>query len=216
MASSSPGFSGGAAHPGSGPRASTTLILAAMVAVLAADPALAPSATQGPELIIAIAGATVVLAGIAQIVLGAVGAGSSARFVPYPFVAGFMCGVSALIIIAQVAPLAGFTRADLAAGAGGRLAGAAAGDAARRPRHRRDDLGDRREGEARAGAAARAPRGHGCSTTRSRSRFPAARLGPVLGTAPYWLPVPTALGRWRARRGTRSLRTSASSCRPRA
>ena len=42
------GLFGGAAHPGSGPRAAPTLILASLVAVLAADPALAPSATQGP------------------------------------------------------------------------------------------------------------------------------------------------------------------------
>ncbi|MEO8676189.1 MAG: SulP family inorganic anion transporter [Casimicrobiaceae bacterium] len=111
------GLFGGAAHPGSGPRPAATLILASLVAVLAADPALAPSATQGPGTIVAIAGATVVLAGVLQIVLGAFGAGNSARFVPYPFVAGFMCGASALIIIGQLAPLAGIERADIAHGA---------------------------------------------------------------------------------------------------
>ena len=110
------GIFGGAAHPGSGPRAATTLILAALVAALAADPALAPSATQGPEWIVAIAAATVVLAGVIQVVLGTLGAGSSARFVPYPFVAGFMCGASALIIVAQIAPLAGVSPAVLASG----------------------------------------------------------------------------------------------------
>lgn len=111
------GLFGGAAHPGSGPRAAPTLILASLVAVLAGDPALAPSTTQGPAAIVAIAGATVVLAGILQIVLGAFGAGNSARFVPYPFVAGFMCGASALIIIAQFAPLAGIPRTALGHGA---------------------------------------------------------------------------------------------------
>ena len=111
------GLFGGAAHPGSGPRAAPTLIFASLVAILAADPALAPSATQGPGAIVAIAGATVVLAGVLQIVLGAFGAGNSARFVPYPFVAGFMCGASALIIIAQFAPLAGVSPAALGHGA---------------------------------------------------------------------------------------------------
>jgi SulP family sulfate permease len=67
--------------------------------------------------IVAIAGATVVLAGVLQIVLGAFGAGNSARFVPYPFVAGFMCGASALIILAQLAPLAGISRTALGHGA---------------------------------------------------------------------------------------------------
>ncbi len=128
------GLFGGATHPGSGPRAATALILAALVAVLAADPALAPSAARGPEWIIAIAGATVVLAGVIQIVLGALGAGSSARFVPYPFVAGFMCGASALIIMAQVAPLAGLTHGGFRVRTRRRLERARAGDADRRPR----------------------------------------------------------------------------------
>ncbi len=111
------GLFGGAAHPGSGPRAAPTLILASLVAVLAADPALAPSSPLGAGPIVAIAGATVVLAGVLQIVLGAFGAGNSARFVPYPFVAGFMCGASALIILAQLAPLAGVSRTELEHGA---------------------------------------------------------------------------------------------------
>jgi hypothetical protein len=82
-----------------------------------ADPAFAPSATHGVGPIVAIAGATVVIAGIAQIVLGAIGAANSARFVPFPFVAGFMCGASALIVVAQLTPITGVTRGDLAAGA---------------------------------------------------------------------------------------------------
>jgi len=111
------GLLGGAAHPGSGPRPASTLILASLVATLAADPAFAPSATHGAGPIVAIAGATVVMAGIAQIVLGAVGAANSARFVPFPFVAGFMCGALALIVLAQLTPISGVSRADLAAGA---------------------------------------------------------------------------------------------------
>jgi len=111
------GLLGGAAHPGSGPRPASTLILASLVATLAADPAFAPSATHGVGPIVAIAGTTVVMAGIAQIVLGAVGAANSARFVPFPFVAGFMCGASALIVLAQLPPISGVSRADLAAGA---------------------------------------------------------------------------------------------------
>ena len=110
------GLLGGAAHPGSGPAAATSLILASLVAALAADPALAP-ATHGAGPIVAIAGATVAMAGVAQIVLGAIGAANSARFVPFPFVAGFMCGASALIVLAQLTPLSGVTRADLAGGA---------------------------------------------------------------------------------------------------
>jgi SulP family sulfate permease len=110
------GLLGAAAHPGSGPRASTSLVLGGLVAMLCADPALAPTAEHGVERVVALAAAAVIVAGVLQIVLGALGAGLFARYVPYPFIAGFMCGASALIIIAQLSPLAGITRADLAAG----------------------------------------------------------------------------------------------------
>ena len=100
------GLFGGAAHPGSGPHAAPTLILASLVAVLAADPALRPlrdarrrpdrrhrrrdRAHRGHR---------------RRSCSARFGAANSARFVPYPFVAGFMCGASALIILAQLTPL---------------------------------------------------------------------------------------------------------------
>ncbi len=105
------GLLGAAAHPGSGPRASTSLILGGLVAVLCADPALAPSSPQGVERVVALAALAVVVAGLVQVVAGALGAGLFARYVPYPFVAGFMCGASALIILAQFKPLTGITLA---------------------------------------------------------------------------------------------------------
>lgn len=105
---------GAAAHPGSGPRASASLVLGGLVAVLCADPVLAPTSTLGVERVIALAGLAVVLSGIMQIVAGALGAGLFARYVPYPFIAGFMCGASALIVIAQITPLTGVTHAELA------------------------------------------------------------------------------------------------------
>lgn len=108
------GLLGASAHPGSGPRASTSLVLGGLVAVLCADPALAPTALHGVERVVALAGLAVVLSGVLQIVAGALGAGQFTRYVPYPFIAGFMCGASALIIIAQFTPLTGIARAGLA------------------------------------------------------------------------------------------------------
>ena len=186
------GLLGGAAHPGSGPRAAPTLILASLVAVLAADPALAPSATQGPGTIVAIAGATVLIAGALQIVLGAFGAGNSARFVPYPFVAGFMCGASALIILGQILPLVGITRTDAAQGfavarealkAGTLVVGVATAAtiwviAARTPRLPAALLG-MIAGSALYYAIA--------------FLSPGTWLGPVVGPVPGGLPLPTSL-----------------------
>ena len=186
------GLFGGATHPGSGPRAATALILAVLVAALAADPALAPSAARGPEWIVAIAGATVVLAGVIQIVLGALGAGSSARFVPYPFVAGFMCGASALIVMAQVAPLAGLTQAEFASGPAGAwnalepatlIVGFATvltiSAVATKWRRMPAPL---------IGLVAGSLLYYAIALV-----LPTARLGPVVGAAPGFLPVPTAL-----------------------
>ena len=186
------GLFGGAAHPGSGPRPAATLILASLVAALAADPALAPSATQGPGAIVAIAGATVVLAGVAQIVLGAFGAGNSARFVPYPFVAGFMCGASALIIIGQLGPLAGIERADIAHGA-------AAVWRALQPATLLVGLATAATIWAVGARAKRLPAPLIGLVAGSLLYYaialvdPAARLGAVVGAIPGGLPFPTAL-----------------------
>ncbi|HZP86808.1 MAG TPA: SulP family inorganic anion transporter [Burkholderiales bacterium] len=109
---------GGTTHPGSGPRAATALILAAVVANLVTDPAFAPLTTGNVARIVALAGAVVAFAGLLQIVLGAVGAGVFARYVPYPFVAGFMVGAAALIIVSQLPPITGVTRIDLVQGPG--------------------------------------------------------------------------------------------------
>jgi MFS superfamily sulfate permease-like transporter len=109
------GVLGASAHPGSGPRASTSLVLGGLVALLCTDPDLSPTSALGVERVIALAGLAVVLSGLFQIIAGALGAGLFARYVPYPFLAGFMCGASALIVIAQFTPLTGVTHAELAA-----------------------------------------------------------------------------------------------------
>ncbi len=132
------------------------------------------------------------LAGIAQIVLGAVGAADSARFVPYPFVAGFMCGISALVIITELPALGGFTRADLAAG----------------PASAWHALQPATLFVGVATAAVIWAIGKRVKLTPApllgliagtilyyaiKFALPAASLGPVIGAEPHWLPVPTAL-----------------------
>jgi SulP family sulfate permease len=110
------GFAGGTVHPGSGPRAAATLLLSGLVAALVQDPALAPSATQGPGRIVALAGACVVASGLLQIAFAWLRAGQFARYVPYPFVAGFMCGIAVLVLISQWQPLTGLTPATTRGG----------------------------------------------------------------------------------------------------
>jgi sulfate permease, SulP family len=86
----------GTALPVSGPRASITLVQGAFVATLVADPAL------GIAEILALGSLCVACAGALQILFGTLRLGTLVKFVPYPVVAGFMCGVAVLIVLAQV------------------------------------------------------------------------------------------------------------------
>jgi sulfate permease, SulP family len=106
-------LAGGTMHPGSVPRASTSLLLAAFVAVVAEDPAFAPSDTSGPDRVVALAGLCVVLSGIVQLALGWLRLSQFARYVPYPFVAGFMCGIAVLVLESQLPAMTGVKPAAL-------------------------------------------------------------------------------------------------------
>jgi MFS superfamily sulfate permease-like transporter len=82
--------------PATGARASTSLILAGFVAMLAADPALGAAGVFGLAVL------CVAASGALQILFGVLRLGSLAKFVPYPVVGGFMCGVAVLIAWSQV------------------------------------------------------------------------------------------------------------------
>lgn len=77
----------------SGPTGPMVVVLAGLFASLSGDVGLILTA--------------VMLAGIFQIVFGAVGAGNYIRLVPYPVVSGFMSGIGVIIIILQVDALFG-------------------------------------------------------------------------------------------------------------
>lgn len=97
----------GTSLPATGPRAATSLILAGFVATLAADPGL------GIGDVVALASVCVALAGLLQIAFGALRLGTLAKFVPYPVVGGFMCGVAILIALNQLPHVLGVLPAAL-------------------------------------------------------------------------------------------------------
>ena len=82
--------------PATGARASTSLILAGFVATIAADPALGAAGVFGLAIL------CVAASGVLQILFGLLRLGSLAKFVPYPVLGGFMCGVAILIALSQV------------------------------------------------------------------------------------------------------------------
>ncbi|MGB8437540.1 MAG: SulP family inorganic anion transporter [Burkholderiales bacterium] len=98
---------GGTPIPGAGPRVSSTLILAALIASSAADPSLAASGMPRVDAVVFLAATSLALAGIIQIGFGLARLGTLARFVPYPVVAGFMNGVAILIVLWQIPYLIG-------------------------------------------------------------------------------------------------------------
>lgn len=89
------------------PSSATTLLLAALVARLCADPALQPSTPAGAAALVSPCALAVLLSGLLQVLMGAAGLGALARLVPQPVVAGFMNGVAVLVALAQVPLLAG-------------------------------------------------------------------------------------------------------------
>lgn len=98
---------GSAAAPAGGPSSATAVILAGLVAQLARDPQINLATATGLSSLIAVAAASVVLMGALQIVLGLLGLGRLARFVPQPVLAGFMNGVALMILLSQLPPLLG-------------------------------------------------------------------------------------------------------------
>jgi MFS superfamily sulfate permease-like transporter len=84
----------------SSPRASLALIQASLGAALLANGPLARS----PEGIAAAMFLCVLLAGLWQIVFGALGVARIIKFTPYPVLAGFLNGVALLIILSQIKP----------------------------------------------------------------------------------------------------------------
>ncbi len=95
-----------------GPRSSSSLVLALIVAALMAR----ESALHGAGFVLSEAGVArvlvlcffaVMLAGLLQIVFGLTGLGGYIKFVPHPVVAGFMNGLAFLILASQLPVLAG-------------------------------------------------------------------------------------------------------------
>jgi MFS superfamily sulfate permease-like transporter len=93
--------------PVSGPSSATTLIFAGLLAQLAGDAAWRtdPVATLTP--LLAVAGLVVALSGLLQVAFGLLRLGQLAQYVPQPVLAGFMNGVSLLILQAQLPVLLG-------------------------------------------------------------------------------------------------------------
>jgi SulP family sulfate permease len=89
----------------SGPRASTSVVMAAMVASVAAAPGLDDHG--GVPMAMALVFLGVACAGAIELLFGVFKLRRSIKFVPYPVIAGFMNGVAVLLLISQSKNLLG-------------------------------------------------------------------------------------------------------------
>lgn len=98
---------GGLPIPGTGPRASTCLILGTFVGALAVDPRLQGGSAPDVAAILFLAAACVCAAGVIQLAFGVARLGSLVKFVPYPVLSGLMTGIAILIVLSQLPSLLG-------------------------------------------------------------------------------------------------------------
>lgn len=92
-------FFGGTGAQITGPTGPMTVVVAGLVASLASIPGI-----QGSTALIFTA---IFLAGVIQVIMGALKLGEFIRLVPYPVISGFMSGIGGIIIILQIGPLLG-------------------------------------------------------------------------------------------------------------
>lgn len=95
-------LSGGSRFQISGPRASISLIMAAALAALLADPRIAVLGPRPEDAALTLTFMIVFCSGLLQVGLGLARIGGGIRYVPYPVLSGFMNGVAILITLGQL------------------------------------------------------------------------------------------------------------------
>jgi SulP family sulfate permease len=91
----------------SGPKAPSTLVLAALFAILVANPHLPTAMAPRLAALVGLVSLTILIGGIFQICLGSLGYGNLIKYVPYAVVAGFTDGIAVVLVQKQLGPLLG-------------------------------------------------------------------------------------------------------------
>jgi SulP family sulfate permease len=90
-----------------GPTAPMAVVITAFIARFTKDPEFATLGVSTAEAILLMVAATILLAGLFQIVLGIVGGGRLIKYIPFPVVSGIMNGIAVLIFLSQLRPFFG-------------------------------------------------------------------------------------------------------------
>jgi sulfate permease, SulP family len=90
-----------------GPKAPSTLVLASVVALLAANPQVPGTMAPRVAVLVGLVSLTILIGGIFQVCLGSLRCGNVIKYVPYPVVAGFTNGIAFILVQKQLGPLLG-------------------------------------------------------------------------------------------------------------
>ncbi len=108
------------------PTAPMSVMVTSIIATLLKDQELTALGSDQVTVILLLVSITIFMAGILQLVMGAIGGGKLIKFIPYPVIAGFMNGIAIIIFLGQLRPLFGVGKevslmALLTSGAGLRM-----------------------------------------------------------------------------------------------
>lgn len=92
------------------PTAPMSVMVTSIIATLLKDPQIAAMRDNQVMVILVLVSMTIFMAGVLQLIMGAVGGGKLVKFIPYPVIAGFMNGIAIIIFLGQLRPLFGVAK----------------------------------------------------------------------------------------------------------
>ncbi len=92
------------------PTAPMSVMVTSIISTLLKEPEIAALGDNQIMVILVLVSITIAMAGIMQLIMGAVGGGKLIKFIPYPVIAGFMNGIAIIIFLGQLRPLSGVSK----------------------------------------------------------------------------------------------------------
>ncbi len=89
------------------PTAPMSVMVTSIIATLLKDPEIMALGDSQVTVILVLVSMTILMAGLLQVVMGAIGGGKLIKYIPYPVIAGFMNGIAIIIFLGQLRPLFG-------------------------------------------------------------------------------------------------------------
>ncbi len=89
------------------PTAPMSVMVTSVIATLLKDPEISALGDNQITVILILVSMTIFMAGILQLIMGAIGGGKLIKFIPYPVIAGFMNGIAIIIFLGQLRPFFG-------------------------------------------------------------------------------------------------------------